>query len=246
MINDRLVAHRGYQKAFPENTLLSLQKAIEAGAHFVELDVQFTADQRPVIYHDPLMRRVSGITQAIGAITLDEAIQIPAYEPERLGEDFKEETIAPLSSLAPLLTRHPKVQAFVEVKYEAVEYLGIEKSFEVVTAATAAAKDQCILISFHSAFIEFAKANGYPNVGTVANHWEDLTGERIEKLAPDYVFCDIKIIPDDAILNDFPFILVVYEVANPDTAIALFQRGVDMIETFDIKGMIEALGHRAI
>ena len=35
----QLVAHRGYQAKYPENTVLSLNKAIGAGARFIELDV---------------------------------------------------------------------------------------------------------------------------------------------------------------------------------------------------------------
>lgn len=39
MLTDRLVAHRGYQKRYPENTLLGFTKAIEAGAHYIETDI---------------------------------------------------------------------------------------------------------------------------------------------------------------------------------------------------------------
>jgi len=36
----RLVAHRGYPEAFPENTLLGYQQSVVHGARCVETDVQ--------------------------------------------------------------------------------------------------------------------------------------------------------------------------------------------------------------
>ena len=34
-------AHRGFSGQFPENTMLAFEKAVEAGADGIELDVQF-------------------------------------------------------------------------------------------------------------------------------------------------------------------------------------------------------------
>ena len=50
---DQLVAHRGWQRRYPENTLLAVDKAIGAGARHVEIDVQFSGDGRAVVFHDP-------------------------------------------------------------------------------------------------------------------------------------------------------------------------------------------------
>lgn len=40
------------QTTIRENTIASLKKAGESGAHFVEFDVQLSKDLVPVIYHD--------------------------------------------------------------------------------------------------------------------------------------------------------------------------------------------------
>ncbi len=57
----KLVAHR---EAFRRSTRRTLRclliKAIEAGALFIELDVQFSGDRLPIIYHDSDLQRVSG------------------------------------------------------------------------------------------------------------------------------------------------------------------------------------------
>lgn len=54
------VGHRGAGTSFKvsssgtirENTIASLKKAGESGAHFVEFDVQLSKDLIPIIYHD--------------------------------------------------------------------------------------------------------------------------------------------------------------------------------------------------
>ena len=37
-------AHRGYNKLYPENTLLAFAKAIEVKTDYIELDIQLSAD----------------------------------------------------------------------------------------------------------------------------------------------------------------------------------------------------------
>ena len=54
-----LTAHRGASYEFPENTLLSMEKAIEAGADMIEFDVTYTRDGIPVILHDKTIDRTS-------------------------------------------------------------------------------------------------------------------------------------------------------------------------------------------
>jgi len=39
MSHPELVAHRGYAFRYPENTLLAIKAAVDAGAKFVEFDV---------------------------------------------------------------------------------------------------------------------------------------------------------------------------------------------------------------
>ena len=47
-----LVGHRGAMDIAPENTMLSFEKGVEGGADILELDVQLTADNLVIVYHD--------------------------------------------------------------------------------------------------------------------------------------------------------------------------------------------------
>ena len=55
-----ILAHRGYNKKYPENTLLAFKKAIEAKADYIELDVRLTKDQILVVNHDKSTLRITG------------------------------------------------------------------------------------------------------------------------------------------------------------------------------------------
>lgn len=246
MLKDRLVAHRGFQKLYPENTLLALNKAIEAGAHYIETDIQFTADHHPVLYHDLPMKRLSGVENLISNLSFAELSQYSSFEPQRFGEAFKGQPLASLTDLVDLLKANPQVTAFVEIKRTALLFAGIESTLSIVQELLAPVISQAVLISFDYPFIAHAHASGYPRLGFVLQQWSDLESDEIASIKAEFVFCDRGKIPLDANLNTLTSKLVVYEVDDPAVAVELFERGVDMIETFDIGGMLNNLGRHAI
>ena len=60
-----VIGHRGASAEAPENTLPSFLRAIEQGADAIELDVHVTADDVPVVMHDPTVTRT---TSGVGAV----------------------------------------------------------------------------------------------------------------------------------------------------------------------------------
>jgi glycerophosphoryl diester phosphodiesterase len=216
----QLVAHRGYQAKYPENTVLSLNKAIGAGARFIELDVQFSLDQLPIIYHDTNLRRVSGADVEIAKTTRAQLLSYAAYEPARHGEHFIEEPISPLESLVQILQNHPKVTAFVELKDESIAHCGREIITESVSSILAPVMNQVVIMSFD---YQLAVAS-------------------VIRARPDYIYVDHKLLPADfnrdsaQQLNNCK--LVTYEVGNKELGRELLDRGVDMLETFDIAQLI--------
>ena len=55
----RLIAHRGAKNRAPENTLAAIYEAARCGASWVELDVQLTEDNVPVVFHDRTLNRTT-------------------------------------------------------------------------------------------------------------------------------------------------------------------------------------------
>ncbi len=55
-----VIAHRGASMTAPENTMAAIKNAVDAGADWVEIDVQETADGKVVVFHDSDFKRVGG------------------------------------------------------------------------------------------------------------------------------------------------------------------------------------------
>ena len=68
----KIYGHRGFSGKYPENTMLSFRKAVEAGVDGIELDVHLTKDNRLVIIHDETIDRTSDGTGWVKDMTLEE------------------------------------------------------------------------------------------------------------------------------------------------------------------------------
>lgn len=60
-----IVAHRGIWRDAPENSLLAIERAIEAGYDVAEIDVRRTADGGLVLMHDETLERMTGLDAAV-------------------------------------------------------------------------------------------------------------------------------------------------------------------------------------
>ena len=65
-----VIGHRGASAEAPENTLPSFLRAIEQGVDAIELDVHVTADDIPVVMHDPTVIRTTSGEGAIATMSL--------------------------------------------------------------------------------------------------------------------------------------------------------------------------------
>lgn len=239
---DQLVAHRGYQAKYPENTLLALNQAILHGALMVELDVQFSADRLPIIYHDTTLQRVSGCPGSVFNKQRHELLELPAYEPQRLGDQFITEKISPLETLVSLLQSNPQVTAFVELKEESIAHCGRQLISNSVRDILRPVARQAVIMSFDYELAIAARQAGWPLVGVVLRQWQDLEHPQVIQAQPDYIYSNHQIIPDRHDLQSNSALastkLVAYEVGTNDLAEQLLQRGVDILETFEIESLL--------
>ncbi|MBD1401557.1 glycerophosphodiester phosphodiesterase [Pelovirga terrestris] len=56
-----ICAHRGARSIAPENTLLAFEAAQRSGAHLLETDVQMSADEQLVLFHDRGLKRTTNV-----------------------------------------------------------------------------------------------------------------------------------------------------------------------------------------
>lgn len=120
----KIWAHRGCSQRYPENTILSFEKAIELkNLTGIELDVQMTKDGELVVIHD---ERVDRTTEGIGFVrdfTLKELKRLHVYADEKMAQEIPtmEEV---LDLLVPRLKDGLKLN--IELKNSVYGYPGLE------------------------------------------------------------------------------------------------------------------------
>lgn len=229
-----LVAHRGYTLHYPENTLVGIEAAIAAGARHVEVDVQLSADQVPVLYHDRTLERISSQQGSIHDYTAEQLGEFRAFEFGRFGYKFAQEPIATLAQFAALLARYPKIKAFVEVKRIAVQRFGNSVVLSRMLRELRPVLRQCVLISYSLETLLHARQQGWPALGVVIDRWRDRNLPMVRKINPEYLFCDSEGLPRFGKLRFGEAKLVVFEITDATAAFTLARRGVPLIETFAV------------
>ena len=89
IIPPKLIAHRGYTQHYPENTLLGLEAAIEAGAEYIEVDIQLSKDQVVFLFHDRNLQRLCGQKGALHDYSAAELSRFKASDPDRFAYKYE-------------------------------------------------------------------------------------------------------------------------------------------------------------
>jgi glycerophosphoryl diester phosphodiesterase len=86
-----VMGHRGAAGLAPENTLAAVEAAIAAGADWIEIDVQESADGEVIVIHDSDFMKLAGVATKVWKATRDDLATIdvgsrfgPAYAGERV------------------------------------------------------------------------------------------------------------------------------------------------------------------
>lgn len=120
----KIIAHRGYSGLYPENTMLSFQKAVEAGCDEIELDVQLTKDNVLVIIHDESIKRTTDGEGLVRKYTFEELQKFNTAELQKKEFDF-----LPIPSFEEYLAwvKTTNVTTNIELKNSKFYYTNLEK-----------------------------------------------------------------------------------------------------------------------
>lgn len=139
-----IIAHRGASGVAPENTLAAVQKALDAGADIVEIDVHFSKDKKIIVMHDASVIRTTEGEKDLEQMTLEEIKSLDAgswFSADYAGEQVPqlEEVLSLIQGQAILLIEIKKGR---NGRYEGLEQAVID----VVDSAQA--RDKVIIQSF--------------------------------------------------------------------------------------------------
>ncbi|NVM22176.1 MAG: glycerophosphodiester phosphodiesterase [Desulfobacterales bacterium] len=110
-----IMGHRGAAALEPENTLLSIGRAVEIGVDAVEIDVRLSKDKQLVVIHDATVDRTTDGRGPVGSYTLKEIKKLDAG---------KGETIPTLQEVVDFIGN--KIRLVVELKEEGTENKVVE------------------------------------------------------------------------------------------------------------------------
>jgi len=232
-----LVAHRGYSGRYPENTLLAYQAAYQHGARYVELDLQLTSDNVPVLHHDINLNRMSGVDGDIRDTKAKHFKALHASYPQRFGDEFVDNKFTTFRRFCKWLKNHSDVTVFVELKQDSIDRVGIPMFVDEVhkRILKSDVESQCVLISFNHEVVEYARKISPMRAGWVLPKWNDENKEVLQKLKPDFLFCDKTFLPaeDDEIWRG-SWQWAIYNLDDVPSAIAMANRGMSFLETNQI------------
>jgi glycerophosphoryl diester phosphodiesterase len=236
-----LIAHRGHVALFPENTMSSLRSAAQAGARFVEIDVQLLSDGVPVLFHDRTLERICGVPGSIHDVDSRRLAELNASEPKRFGDRFADEPLATLKAFATWLSSHRRIHAFVEIKPSSVERFGASRTVRSVLDLLKGMERQTTIISSNLEALSVAREEKDLPLGIVLKDWEGRMTPQAEKIAPETLFIRLDRIPEQTPLDREKASVAVYEIDDPEAARELVRRKARYVETFSYARMARAL-----
>ena len=233
-----LVAHRGAMLNFPENTLPAIQAALDVGARYVEFDLQMNADGEFVVIHDDDFLRTAGVRQSVLTADSKTCRSVSVHYPDHFADRFAPLPVSTLDEVMALMAPRQGCMALVEIKCESLEYWGIEAVMSRLLEKLKPYREQCVLISYSAKAIRYARQHSQLRTGWVLEQYNLEYRVLANGLKADYLVCNRVLIPDgEEPWPEFrPWML--YDIMNPEEALAYAAKGVELIETGDIEGML--------
>jgi len=161
MFNEfQIIGHRGWMAKYPENTLLSFEKAKQAGANMIEFDVQLSKDNHLVIMHDETTKRVCNrdlkvsITNRNSLEELDvDGNPIPFLE--QVFDKFKTD-----------LNYCIELKTFKTTSIESKLTLAYYTVNEILKHSL---RRNCVITSFDEPLLKACRSIGFSNIGLVSD-----------------------------------------------------------------------------
>jgi glycerophosphoryl diester phosphodiesterase len=240
-----LVGHRGYPDRYPENTLISIQAAVEAGAAWFEFDVQLSSDRVPFLCHDDSLKRTAGLDRLIMDMSAKQLASVDVGYSALFGERYAGTAPTPLAELVDWFGKHQGAQAFVEIKAESLEYFGHTQVVERIMQTVKPVLDRCVIISFDAPCLKLARQMGAGPVGWALEGVDHASTraaavKEAQLFKPEYLFVGDRRFSQAHAAFQGPWQWAVYQTQDPKHAVELTEQGADLVETNAIGDMLQA------
>ncbi|RMD78052.1 MAG: glycerophosphodiester phosphodiesterase [Gammaproteobacteria bacterium] len=234
-----LLALRGYPRRYPENTLEGLEAALRAGARWVGVDVQLSAERVPVLFRDASLQRTTGRRGRVHQTPLERLRRLCPNEPQRFHGRFAKVALPTLEEAVALLLEHPGVGVFAFLGQESLEAHGREKALKAVVPALAPLGERCVLAGGDALALRTGRAMGIRRIAWVLPALDEEARSQAAALVPEYLVAEPP--PPEGGLWRGPWRWVFAEVSRPAQARELLAAGAALVATPAIGELLKAL-----
>lgn len=167
-----VLGHRGWRASYPENTMLSFQKALNLGVDMIEMDVRMSSDGVPVIIHDARLERTTNGTGFVSSKTWKELQELDAGV--RFNGVFQDCRIPSLEEFFAWVAQSSTLMLNVEIKHMTQEC--VDKTVDMLRHF--GLFDRTVLASFDAAVLRYAyKKYGILTQGFPESYMLNFDGE---------------------------------------------------------------------
>ncbi len=185
----KIFGHRGAKGYYPENSMLSFEKALEMGADGLELDVHYSKDGEIVVFHDFELDRMTIHKGVVFGKTWEELSQMTLMDQNK--QEMSQEKIPKLEEVLRLLKEKQELtgrKLFLNVEFKAGSsiYKGIEERVATLCLQYLP-KEQLIFSSFdHFALIAIKAFDPSLQTGVLTAEAMVEPWEYVEKLKGNF------------------------------------------------------------
>lgn len=229
-----VIGHRGYPECYPENSLVGVVAAIEAGAGGAEVDVHLSRDGVPVVIHDgSLQRTANACGTPIYQLSLAQLQHVSIHEPNRFGERFAPCPLCTLEELCEVYALYAK-PLFIELKSDPLQaFTARQFVAAVLHASRAIPAGLRFLISYDHSIAKLAKQQFACQTGWVLDEFNDANLRLASELMVDVLVSDINQLDSLAQLSPQTWSWFLYDIIDPALAQECSERGVKYIESWN-------------
>ncbi|MEY8561008.1 glycerophosphodiester phosphodiesterase family protein [Jeotgalicoccus halotolerans] len=236
------IAHRGASGYAPENTLAAFDKAVEMQADYIEIDVQLSKDDLPVVIHDDTLDRTTNGTGNISAHTFQELRSLDAGS--WFDKDYAGEKIPSLNEVLEMYGE--KINILIELKSPEL-YPGVEeKVAEALAKYKLDTSNNIVIQSFnHPSVIKSAEMLPEITHGVLAGeNYKNVTDQQLQEFAAyaEYFNPNLKIVSSELVdkVHQAGMKISPYTIKTKAEAERIYKFGVDGLIT-DYPDYAEAL-----
>ncbi|PMG46449.1 glycerophosphoryl diester phosphodiesterase [Vibrio lentus] len=227
-----ITGHRGAASLAPENTLVSIEQAAKAGATWIEIDTQLSADGTPMVFHDKTVNRCTNGTGNIADLDLTALKALDA------GSWFGSEFIGTsIPTLSEALDKCLELELTLNLEIKIYDDKAIKPLVNQVIALIKQKNfpsEKLLISSFKKEALSLCQQT-MPEVkrGFICEVWNDFSLESLKSLDLYSIHIDHRILDEKTAkaIKASGAVLKIWTLNDPQLAAKYFNLGVDNIIT---------------